>query len=99
MDKEDPCVTRTYHPQPVALDKANGDHFWDIEGKQHCDSLRTYGVRNQGLCHPRMVVSIHAGQLGSTFGSTPSVAPWRLPLLRERATPQKARDTALTISK
>ena len=44
-----------YHPLPVVLDRGEGVHVWDVEGKQYFDFLSAYSAVNQGHCHPRIV--------------------------------------------
>ncbi|MBZ0327451.1 MAG: ornithine--oxo-acid transaminase [Altibacter sp.] len=44
-----------YHPLPVVLNRGEGVHVWDVEGKQYYDFLSAYSAVNQGHCHPRIV--------------------------------------------
>ena len=44
-----------YHPLPVVLERGEGVHVWDVEGKQYYDFLSAYSAVNQGHCHPRIV--------------------------------------------
>lgn len=44
-----------YHPLPVVLEKGNGVHVWDVEGKKYYDFLSAYSAVNQGHCHPHLV--------------------------------------------
>ena len=44
-----------YHPLPVVLDKGDGVHVYDVEGKKYFDFLSGYSAINQGHCHPRIV--------------------------------------------
>ena len=44
-----------YHPLPVVLDKGDGVHVYDVEGKKYFDFLSGYSAVNQGHCHPRIV--------------------------------------------
>ncbi len=44
-----------YHPLPVVLDRGQGVHVWDVEGKQYFDFLSAYSAVNQGHCHPRII--------------------------------------------
>ena len=44
-----------YHPLPVVLDKGEGVHVYDVEGKKYFDFLSGYSAINQGHCHPRIV--------------------------------------------
>lgn len=44
-----------YHPLPVVLDRGEGVHVWDVEGKRYYDFLSAYSAVNQGHCHPHIV--------------------------------------------
>lgn len=47
-----------YHPLPVVLNRGQGVHVWDCEGKQYLDFLSAYSAVNQGHCHPRLVEAL-----------------------------------------
>ena len=55
MALEDAHGAHNYHPLPVVLDRGEGVHVWDVEGKQYFDFLSAYSAVNQGHCHPRIV--------------------------------------------
>ena len=55
MTLENVHGAHNYHPLPVVLDRGEGVHVWDIEGKQYFDFLSAYSAVNQGHCHPRIV--------------------------------------------
>ncbi len=55
MDREDRFGAHNYHPLPVVLDKGEGVHVWDVEGKKYYDFLSAYSAVNQGHCHPKIV--------------------------------------------
>lgn len=44
-----------YHPLPVVLEKGDGVHVYDVEGKKYFDFLSGYSAVNQGHCHPKIV--------------------------------------------
>lgn len=44
-----------YHPLPVVLNKGQGVHVWDVEGRKYYDFLSAYSAVNQGHCHPKIV--------------------------------------------
>ncbi len=46
-----------YHPLPVVLEKGEGVHVWDVEGKRYYDFLSGYSALNQGHCHPKIVAA------------------------------------------
>jgi ornithine--oxo-acid transaminase len=47
-----------YHPLPVVLNRGEGVHLYDIEGKRYYDFLSGYSAVNQGHCHPRIVQAL-----------------------------------------
>jgi len=48
-------AAHNYHPLPVVLDRAEGVHVWDPEGKRYFDFLSAYSAVNQGHCHPKII--------------------------------------------
>lgn len=52
---EDKYGAHNYHPLPVVLEKGDGVHVWDVEGKKYYDFLSAYSAVNQGHCHPHLV--------------------------------------------
>ncbi len=52
---EDKHGAHNYHPLPVVLERGEGVHVWDVEGKQYYDFLSAYSAVNQGHCHPKIV--------------------------------------------
>ena len=55
MEMENAHGAHNYHPLPVVLDRGEGVHVWDIEGKQYFDFLSAYSAGNHGHCHPRII--------------------------------------------
>ena len=55
MHLEDTYGAHNYHPLPVVLDRGEGAHVWDVEGKKYYDFLSAYSAVNQGHCHPKIV--------------------------------------------
>ncbi|MGA0302616.1 MAG: ornithine--oxo-acid transaminase [Schleiferiaceae bacterium] len=55
MHLEDTYGAHNYHPLPVVLDRGEGVHVWDVEGKKYFDFLSAYSAVNQGHCHPKIV--------------------------------------------
>ncbi len=55
MALEDSHGAHNYHPLPVVLDRGEGVHVWDVEGKKYFDFLSAYSAVNQGHCHPHIV--------------------------------------------
>lgn len=52
---EDEHGAHNYHPLPVVLERGEGVHVWDVEGKKYYDFLSAYSAVNQGHCHPKIV--------------------------------------------
>ena len=59
MEMENAHGAHNYHPLPVVLDRGEGVHVWDIEGKQNFDFLSAYSAVNQGHCHPRIIRALN----------------------------------------
>jgi ornithine--oxo-acid transaminase len=57
--REDKYGAHNYHPLPVVLDKGQGVHVWDVEGKKYFDFLSAYSAVNQGHCHPRILAAMN----------------------------------------
>lgn len=55
INREDKYGAHNYHPLPVVLERAEGVHVWDVDGKQYYDFLSAYSAVNQGHCHPKIV--------------------------------------------
>lgn len=53
--KEDQYGAHNYHPLPVVLERGEGVHVWDVDGKRYYDFLSAYSAVNQGHCHPKIV--------------------------------------------
>lgn len=58
MAMEDAHGAHNYHPLPVVLDRGEGVHVWDVEGKQYFDFLSAYSAVNQGHCHPAIIKAL-----------------------------------------
>ena len=66
--KEAKYGAHNYAPIPVAIERAQGVHVWDVDGKQYYDFLSAYSAVNQGHCHPKIVKALQdqAGKLALT---------------------------------
>jgi len=55
INLEEKYGAHNYHPLPAVLDRGEGVHVWDCEGKKYFDFLSAYSAVNQGHCHPHIV--------------------------------------------
>ena len=55
IEIENEFGAHNYHPLPVVLNKGEGVHVWDLEGKKYYDFLSAYSAVNQGHCHPKII--------------------------------------------
>jgi ornithine--oxo-acid transaminase len=55
IEKENKYGAHNYHPLPVVLERGEGVHVWDVDGKKYFDFLSAYSAVNQGHCHPKIV--------------------------------------------
>ena len=55
IELENKYGAHNYHPLPVVLNRGEGVHVWDVEGKKYYDFLSAYSAVNQGHCHPKIV--------------------------------------------
>ncbi len=58
IDLEDNYGAHNYHPLPVVLEKGEGVHVWDTDGKKYYDFLSAYSAVNQGHCHPHIIKAL-----------------------------------------
>jgi ornithine--oxo-acid transaminase len=58
INLEDKYGAHNYHPLPVVLEKGEGIHVWDTDGKKYFDFLSAYSAVNQGHCHPKIVKAL-----------------------------------------
>jgi len=59
MNRESRFGAHNYHPLPVVLEKGEGVHVWDVEGKKYYDFLSAYSAVNQGHCHPKIIEALN----------------------------------------
>lgn len=58
IDLEDKYGAHNYHPLPVVLERGQGVHVWDVDGKQYYDFLSAYSAVNQGHSHPKITQTL-----------------------------------------
>ena len=68
IDRELSFGAHNYKPVPVAINRGEGVHVWDVEGKKYMDFLSAYSALNQGHCHPKIIQAMieQAGKLTIT---------------------------------
>ncbi len=60
IELEEKYGAHNYHPLPVVLERGEGVHVWDVEGKKYFDFLSAYSAVNQGHSHPHIVEALTA---------------------------------------
>ncbi|NML22304.1 ornithine--oxo-acid transaminase [Pseudoflavitalea sp. G-6-1-2] len=58
LSLEEKYGAHNYHPLPVVLERGQGVHVWDVDGKQYFDFLSGYSAVNQGHCHPDIIAAL-----------------------------------------
>jgi ornithine--oxo-acid transaminase len=68
LELEEQYGAHNYHPLPVVLQRGEGVHVWDVDGKRYYDFLSGYSAVNQGHCHPKIIAAfmLQAQQLTLT---------------------------------
>ncbi|MGK2957904.1 MAG: glutamate-1-semialdehyde 2,1-aminomutase [Acidimicrobiales bacterium] len=55
---------------PYFVDRGEGAHVWDVEGRKYLDYVQSYGASILGHAHPRVIEAIRSAALdGTTFGA------------------------------
>jgi len=54
LELENNSGAHNYHPVPVVLNRGEGVHVWDVDGKRYYDFLSGYSAVNHGHCHPKI---------------------------------------------
>jgi ornithine--oxo-acid transaminase len=58
IEREERFGAHNYHPLPVVLNRGEGIHVWDTDGKRYFDFLSAYSAVNQGHCHPKIIKAL-----------------------------------------
>ena len=58
LELEEKYGAHNYHPLPVVLQRGQGVHLWDVDGKRYFDFLSGYSAVNQGHCHPKIIAAL-----------------------------------------
>lgn len=60
MDLANRYGARNYAPLPVVLERGEGVHVYDCEGKEYLDFLSSYSALSHGHRHPRIIAAAQA---------------------------------------
>jgi len=60
IEIEDRYGAHNYHPLDVVVERGEGVHLWDVDGKRYMDFLAAYSAVNQGHNHPRIAAALIA---------------------------------------
>ncbi|MCM3341810.1 glutamate-1-semialdehyde 2,1-aminomutase [Paenibacillus sp. MER TA 81-3] len=72
---------------PVFMERAQGAHFWDVDGNKYIDYLAAYGPIITGHAHPHVTEAIvRAAQNGTLYG-TPTELEIKLARMLKEAVP------------
>lgn len=72
---------------PVFMERAQGAHFWDVDGNRYIDYLAAYGPIITGHAHPHVTEAIvRAAQNGTLYG-TPTELEIKLARMLKEAVP------------
>merc|ERR1712123_467956 len=52
IDQENRYAASNYASLPVVINRCQGVHMYDCDGKEYFDFLSAYSAVNQGHCHP-----------------------------------------------
>ena len=57
-EKDKELYLQAFKRFPVVLERGEGSHVWDVEGREYIDALAGIAVTNVGHCHPKVVKAI-----------------------------------------
>jgi ornithine--oxo-acid transaminase len=60
IELEERYGSRNYKPLDVVIQRAQGVHVWDVDGRHYLDFLAAYSAVNQGHNHPRIAAALIA---------------------------------------
>ena len=58
IDKDLKYCAHNYKPLPIVLNRGEGIHVWDVQGKKYFDFLCGYSSNNQGHSHPKILKAL-----------------------------------------
>ena len=56
IQREDKFGAHNYHPLPVVLERGEGVHVWDVDGKKYFDFLSAYSALQNTSAVPEPVL-------------------------------------------
>ncbi|WP_020619717.1 glutamate-1-semialdehyde 2,1-aminomutase [Paenibacillus daejeonensis] len=72
---------------PVFMQRAEGSHFWDVDGHQYIDYLAAYGPIITGHAHPHITEAIIGAARAGTLYGTPTALEIKLARMLKEAIP------------
>jgi glutamate-1-semialdehyde 2,1-aminomutase len=63
---------------PYFVDRAEGAHVWDVEGRRYVDLVQSYGAIIAGHAHPAIVEAVQRAAAGGTSYGAPTEGELRL---------------------
>lgn len=72
---------------PVFMDRAQGAHFWDVDGNRYIDYLAAYGPIITGHAHPHVTEAIVRAARNGTLYGTPTELEIKLARMLKEAVP------------
>lgn len=71
--------------EPYFVDRAEGAHVWDVEGRRYIDLVQSYGAVILGHAHPAITAAVSAAAAGGTSYGAPTMGEVELAeLIAER---------------
>ena len=72
---------------PVFMSKAQGAHFWDVDGNRYVDYLAAYGPIITGHAHPHITEAITKAAANGVLYGTPTELEIKLAMMLKEAIP------------
>ncbi|MFB5269601.1 glutamate-1-semialdehyde 2,1-aminomutase [Paenibacillus enshidis] len=72
---------------PVFMEKAQGAHFWDVDGNKYIDYLAAYGPIITGHAHPHIIQAIAEAAANGVLYGTPTTLEIKLARMLKEAIP------------
>lgn len=72
---------------PVFMSKAQGAHFWDVDGNKYIDYLAAYGPIITGHAHPHITEAITRAAASGVLYGTPTELEIKLAMMLKEAIP------------